>query len=283
MIAVRLIGGLGNQMFQYAAGQSLAARLGTNLVLDTRDFEHYTLYEYGLHKFSISAPVASPGDLARWPSWIRRGSRFLWRIGIHTRWYQESHFHYDAEWESIIDGTIIDGYFQSERYFAGIFESLRREFVPVASLSYHNAHYADLARACESVAIHVRRGDYVTNLNTLKVHGLCSPAYFEASIAYMRERLDNPRFFVFSNDMEWVRENLKLGDDAVFVTGNGKNPEIDIYLMTQCNHHIIANSSFSWWGAWLNPSNSKIVIAPEQWFVKTVDTSDLIPPQWIRI
>ena len=283
MIAVRLIGGLGNQMFQYAAGRALAERLGTELLLDTRDFEHYSLYDYGLHKFAIGTTAASPVQLARWPSWIRRGSRLLRRIGIHTRWYAEIQFEYDAVWESIPDGTMIDGYFQSERYFSGIAESLRVEFVPVALLSQQNAHYAELARGCESVALHVRRGDYVTNLNALKVHGVCSPDYFETAITYMRERLENPRFFVFSNDMAWARENLKLGDNAVFVTGNEKYPEIDIHLMAQCRHHIIANSSFSWWGAWLNPSKSKIVIAPERWFAKPMDTSDLIPRQWVRL
>lgn len=283
MIAVRLIGGLGNQMFQYAAGRALAERLSTELLLDTRDFEHYELYDYGLHKFAINTPVASPVQLARWPSWIRRGSRLLRRIGMHTRWYTELQFQYEAAWESIPDGTMIDGYFQSDRYFSGIAESLRSEFVPVALLSKQNAHYAELARSCESVAIHVRRGDYVANLNTLKVHGVCSPAYFETAITYMRERLENPRFFVFSNDMAWARENLKLGDNAVFVTENERDPEIDIHLMAQCHHHIIANSSFSWWGAWLNPYESKIVIAPERWFSKPIDTSDLIPQRWIRL
>ncbi len=283
MIAVRLIGGLGNQMFQYAAGRALAERLGTELLLDTRDFEHYSLYDYGLHKFAISTTVASPVQLARWPSWIRRGSRLLRRIGIHTRWYAEIQFQYDAAWESIPDGTMIDGYFQSERYFSDITESLRVEFVPVDLLSQQNAHYAELARDCESVAIHVRRGDYVTNLNALKVHGVCSPDYFETAITYMRERLENPRFFVFSNDMAWARENLELGDNAVFVTGNERDPEIDIHLMAQCRHHIIANSSFSWWGAWLNPSENKMVVAPERWFAKPMDTSDLIPRQWMRL
>lgn len=283
MIAVRLIGGLGNQMFQYAAGRALADRLGSELLLDTRDFEHYSLYGYGLHKLAIDIPVASPEQLTRWPSWIRRGSRLLRRIGFHTRWYPEIKFQYDAAWESIPDGTMIDGYFQSERYFRGITETLRREFVPVTSLSSQNAHLAELARNCESVAIHVRRGDYVTNLNTFKVHGVCSQAYFEASIAYMRERLENPRFFVFSNDIAWAKDNLALGDNAIFVTGNERDPEIDIHLISQCRHQIIANSSFSWWGAWLNPNKCKMVVAPKCWFVKPIDTRDLIPKNWIKI
>jgi hypothetical protein len=283
MIAVRLIGGLGNQMFQYAAGRALAERLGTELLLDTRDFEHYTLHSYGLCRFAITKQVANSAQLSRWPSWIRRGSRLLRRIGIHTRWFNEIQFEYDSAWESIPDGTLIDGYFQSQRYFAGTAESIRREFVPVAPLSQQNANYAKLARDCDSVMIHVRRGDYVTNLNTLKFHGVCSIAYYEASINYIRERLVNPRFFVFSNDMAWAQENLKLGDDAVFVTGNDTSPEIDIHLMAQCRHYIIANSTFSWWGAWLNFSKEKIVIAPECWFASLTNTRDLIPQEWVRI
>lgn len=284
MIAVRLIGGLGNQMFQYAAGRALAERLGTELVLDARDFEHYTLYGYGLDKFAIRAPVATPEQLARWPSWIRRWSRRLRRVGIRTRWYAEIQFHYDSAWESIPDGTMIDGYFQSERYFPGMAGALRREFTPVAPLSPQNAQYAELARGCESVMIHVRRGDYVTNAKTLKIHGVCSVDYYRASIAAMRERLAAPRFFVFSNDMAWARENLPLGDDAVYVEGNGKAPEVDIHLMAQCRHHVIANSSFSWWGAWLGAHPQKIVIAPEPWFDNARHVADdLVPSGWLRL
>lgn len=179
---------------------------------------------------------------------------------------------------------MIDGYFQTEKYFPGSAESLRREFTPVASLSPANAAIAALARECESVMIHVRRGDYVNNAKTLKVHGVCSVAYYQQAIATMRARAGNPRFFVFSNDMAWARDNLALGADAVFVEGNKDAPEVDIHLMAQCRHHIIANSSFSWWGAWLAASPQKTVIAPTPWFDNSRhNASDLVPASWLRV
>lgn len=281
MIAVRLIGGLGNQMFQYAAARSLADRLGVELVIDTRAFGHYTLHAFGIDRFSIRGRLATPAELSRWPTWMRRPCRLVQRFGIATRWYSEPRFAYDTTWPSLGDNLMLDGYFQSEKYFASIADGLRGDFLPRAPLSAENAAIAGLAREAESVMIHVRRGDYVSNATTLRIHGVCSPAYYEASVAVMRKRLTRPRFFVFSNDMEWAKGNLKLGDDAVYVMGNDKAPEMDIHLMAQCRHHIIANSSFSWWGAWLGKNEGQVVVAPSPWFNTTkMDARDLMVDGW---
>lgn len=270
-------------MFQYAAGRALAERLGTELVLDTRNFDRYTLYDYGLDKFAIRAQVSTSEQLKRWPSWIGRWSHHLRSIGIRTSWYVERQFHYDNTWASIPDGTMIAGYFQSEQYFPGMADALRQEFVPIAPLSPLNEHYAELARNTESVMIHVRRGDYVTNVQTLTIHGVCSVDYYRAAIAAIREQVTTPRFFVFANDMHWARDNLPLGQDAVFVAENSQAPEVDIHLMAQCRHHVIANSTFSWWGAFLSKGPNKIVIAPQPWFdSQKIVEKDLIPNNWIR-
>lgn len=283
MIAVRLIGGLGNQMFQYAAGRALSRRLGVGLLLDTRAFNSYWIHEYGLHRLAIAESAATELQLKRWPEWTRGGARILKHFGAKTRWYIEQGFQYDEAWESISDGTIIEGYFQSERYFIDVAELLRAEFKPVAEISKPNAHYEELIQGSESVALHVRRGDYLTNKTNLKIHGVCSLEYYEESIRYIRERLERPRFFVFSNDMEWAIENLKVGTDAVYISGNEKNPENDVNLMSQCRHHIIANSSFSWWGAWLKRSKNSYSIAPKKWFAKEINICDLLPEKWIKI
>lgn len=133
----------------------------------------------------------------------------------------------------------------------------------------------------DSVMLHVRRGDYVSNAKTLRVHGVCSIDYYRRAIGVARERLGQPRFFVFSDDLAWSRENLPLGDDAVFVEGNAEAPEMDIFLMAVCRAHVIANSSFSWWGAWLATTDAPLVIAPDPWFDSPdVSAVDLIPASW---
>ena len=197
MIAVRLMGGLGNQMFQYAAGRALAERIGTEFVLDNRSFTHYKLRDYGLNKFAIKAQVGTAEQIARWPLWFRRLSKPLRRLGIRSRWYLETQFHYDSTWNCISDGTIIDGHFQSERYFPGLAEALRQEFIPVAPLSLKNEQYAELACGCESVMLHVRRGDYVSDPHAAKTNGVCTVEYYKNAISTMRAHLEKPRFFVF--------------------------------------------------------------------------------------
>lgn len=284
MILVRLKGGLGNQMFQYAAGRALADRHGVELLLDSRFFASYKLHAYGLDRLAISSRHASLDELERWPIWQRKPLRIVQRLGIKTRWYCPPQFGYDRLWSSLGDDLMIDGYFQSEKYFASIADVLTREFTPKDSLSASNNAIREQAQQTESVMIHVRRGDYVTDPKTLATHGVCSPAYYDASIQYLRERLIDPQFFVFSNDMEWARENLDLGKNAIYVEGNEKSPEIDIYLMTQCSHHVVANSSFSWWGAWLSRDPCKLVVAPKHWFVTDkLNADELVPSGWVRL
>lgn len=281
MIAVRLIGGLGNQMFQYAAGRALADRLGTGLLLDVRGFATYTLHGFGLTKFRVRASVAGDDDLGSWPEWQRRLLTPLRRVGLRSRFYAEPFFGYDPEWPALGEGVHLNGYFQSERYFSGIRGVLCEDFVPREPLDDGNRRIAGLAKESESVMLHVRRGDYVSDARTLSIHGVCSPAYYQSAVARMREHCRAPRFFVFSNDMAWARENLALGDDAVFVEGNARAPEMDVHLMAQCRHHIIANSSFSWWGAWLGCHPEQRVIAPAPWFdAPHMRAADLLPPTW---
>jgi hypothetical protein len=153
--------------------------------------------------------------------------------------------------------------------------------VPCAPLGEENFRIAGMARESESVMLHVRRGDYVSDARTLRIHGVCSPAYYRAAVTRMREHCANPRFFVFSNDMTWARDNIDLGPEAFFVEGNSRMPEVDVHLMAQCQHHIIANSSFSWWGAWLGSHGQQRVIAPAPWFdAPHMRADDLLPPFW---
>lgn len=291
MVIVRLTGGLGNQMFQYAAGRALADRLGTELLIDTRAFEHalafraYTRRAYALAPFSLRARVATAADLKNWPVWvIEIGMRLGFVRPLFRRWHFESALRYDASLRTLHDPICLVGYWQSERYFIDVADGIRADFTLRESLCDANANLLELARSTGAVGLHVRRGDFVSLSNAAQVHGLCSIDYYGRAINLVRSRCPGCRFLIFSDDPQWARAELPLDPSAVFVTGNAERPEQDLILMSACNHHIIANSSFSWWGAWLASNPSKIVIAPKRWFLNAAhDASDLIPDRWIRM
>lgn len=282
MILVRLIGGLGNQMFQYAAGRALAERLGADLLLDLRGFRRYRLRSYGLDRMAIAGRPATRRELARWPAFLR-GTRWpAGLFGLSARWFHEADLRYAPRFEALRGDIGLDGYFQSERYFSDVRASLRDEFRPRAPLTAENARLAEAMCTVPSVSLHVRRGDYASDPATLAVHGLCSPAYYRGAVAALLERYEGLRFFVFSDDPSWCRENLALAG-ATFVDGNAASPECDIFLMSQCRHRIVANSSFSWWGAWLADGDGT-VIAPQPWFSDpSLRDDDLVPPGWLRL
>jgi hypothetical protein len=135
---------------------------------------------------------------------------------------------------------------------------------------------------CNAVSLHVRRGDYVSNPDSSRVHGLCGADYHQAAVRRIAEVVPQPHLFVFSDDPQWAAGNLHLDHPATIVTGNDTRRDYeDLHLMSLCKHHIVANSSFSWWGAWLDTNPDKIVIAPERWFAhEQHDTRDLLPPTW---
>ncbi len=271
-------------MFQYAFGLALATHKGVKLLLDTRGFAHYKLRIFGLDRFAISARIATPQELKHWPNWLRYPCRIARQLGISTRWYAERSLKYDPQWLGLGDNILVEGYFQSERYFNSITDRLRSEFVPKDSFSLANSLFLERARDPGSIAVHVRRGDYVSDKQAQKVHGVCSVEYYRNAISIIKSKVATPHFFVFSDDVDWARGNLDVGSDATFVVGNQDSPEVDIFLMSQCANHIIANSSFSWWGAWLAANLDKIVIAPAPWFDdQQLSSEGLIPPSWITI
>lgn len=287
-IITRLIGGLGNQLFQYAAARALALRHGGSVKLDLSGFESYGLRRYELGSYPIAASEASADELAAVAAPPPSGlvARIVARLsGPNPSHYREPHFHFDPNLSRQALPLYIDGYWQSERYFADAREPLVRELTPRDPLEPDNARTADMIRGTQAVSLHVRRGDYVTNARTNAYHGVCSLDYYRAAVAHLAAAVPNPHFFVFSDDHAWTRENLTTGHPTTFVDANPADRGFrDLQLMSMCRHHIIANSSFSWWGAWLNPSPSKIVTAPARWFAATdKDTSDLIPEGWVRL
>jgi hypothetical protein len=288
MVIVRLTGGLGNQMFQYAAARALADRLGTELLLDTRALEHalalnaYTRRAYALSPFKLRARLAAAADLRDWPVWVVEiGLRLRFVRPLFRRWHFESGITYDPSMLTLREPVCLVGYWQSERYFIDDSDNIRADFALVRPMSDDNSRLLELARCGSSVGLHVRRGDFASLDHAAQVHGLCSIDYYRRAISLVRERCPECRFLVFSDDLEWARAELPLDASAVFVSGNAETPEQDLALMSACNHHIIANSSFSWWAGWLGYSLEQIVIAPAPWYASPkLDARDLAVSRW---
>lgn len=295
MILVKLNGGLGNQLFQYAAGRSLAIRHGVELVIDTSAFKDLNgngediFRPFGLQHFSPVARIANAADLTPFQrsKWSKAFDLLCISLGITRKgmYFREPYFHYFKNWKKLPDGVYLDGYWQSEKYFETIRSFLLKELSMPNSLSVATVDTAQNIRSSNSVSIHVRRGDYLSIPKNKELYAVCGIEYYNQAIQQVKSFVNDPVFFVFSDDPNWCRENLKLQDLVVVVDHNvGDNSYQDLYLMSLCKHNIIANSSFSWWGAWLNDHPEKKVFAPKVWFNHaTKDTNDLIPSTWIKL
>ena len=294
MITVKLIGGLGNQMFQYATARRLALHHNTDLKLDISGYENQppgdTPRHYELGNFKVKASLEGKytpyrGEHSTKPLAKQLGALIAAASGVRQSIIKENSFLFEPRVLSAPDNVYLSGYWQSEKYFKDIAKILRTEFELKNKPSAPNAKTLDMIKNSSAVSLHVRRGDYVTNDAANKFHGTKGLDYYFDSIAHIKHHVKDPHIFVFSDDPKWCQENLKTGLPTTYVTNNsGDKGFEDLRLMSACDHHIIANSSFSWWGAWLNPSPNKIVLAPAKWFNDpAVDTSDIYAEGWIKI
>lgn len=286
-VVARIHGGLGNQMFQYAAGRALALRNDADLVLDLRYFEDEVPYGFGLPHFAARFREARAEELPPHPK--RQRLRYaLWRtLKLKPRLVREKGLGFNENVIATRAPAYLHGYWQSERYFADVVETIRAELTVTAPPSAENAAMMARIRSGPSLSLHVRRGDYASDPAILAAHGLCSPDYYVQAVRAVTERSGAaPVIYVFSDDPDWADANLAF-DDAELVVVRGNSSETsyeDMRLMSACDHHIAANSSFSWWGAWLDPSPDKIVVAPKRWFVHPqMSNPDICPPGWVRL
>jgi hypothetical protein len=277
------MGGLGNQMFQYALGRCLADINNCALKLDVSFFETNELRKYELRSFNIVESIASKREIEKLSK-----SRNPFKALLKKKpaaYITEKHYHFDSEILNLPDNVYLEGYWQSEKYFDRIKPKIMREFAIKLPPRGLNERLHEQISGANSVGVHVRRRDYVSDPAASSAHGICSPDYYRAAVSYIRDAVKDPVFFVFSDDMELVKPELSSTGKFLFVDHNSvENGFEDLRLMSHCRHQIIANSSFSWWGAWLNPNPEKIVIAPHKWFNEYAgDTKDLYPPGWIKI
>lgn len=289
MIIVKLIGGLGNQMFQYAAGRALAHKYKTELKLDIRDFKNYTLRSYDLNHFGIIENFATSSDLSRVLLHSEGLATKIFKQIINNirhskpiKYIKEGEYDFQQNILKLSDNVYLDGYWQSEKYFQEIESTIRKEFSFLNPLTPTSQDFMEKIKASESVSLHVRRGDYVSDPKTNSVHGVCGIEYYCSAIDIIIKNVENPCFFVFSDDPEWAYSNIKPEFPTTYVRYNDYSRDYeDMCLMSMCKHNIIANSSFSWWGAWLNGNPEKTVIAPKKWFnSKDLNTRDLLPDKW---
>jgi len=289
MIIVKIQGGLGNQLFQYAVARHLAKIHDTSVLLDLSLYQTYTLHAYSLSPFNIHENIATPDEIdsitSSLPKFVRNLSRKLKisRFNENSRHIHEKYFHFDPDILLLPDNVYLDGYWQSEKYFIGISDIIRSEFTLKRSQSGADKEISERIRSCNSVCVHVRRGSY-TRPPYNSVHGTCSIQYYQDAMKFLAHRTDDPHFFIFSDDPVWTQENLVTEYNVTYVTHNDATHDSeDLRLMSQCQHHIIANSTFSWWSAWLSENKEKCVIAPQQWFRnEDRNTSDIYLDSWYK-
>jgi len=287
MILVELNGGIGNQMFQYAAAKSLALYNHTILKLDITPAPQKSMpvelkqRPFGLHYFNLNDPIAKPSEIE---GLVKKNiiEKIIEKIKPNhkRKVYREPFFHFDQNFLNAGKNVYLKGLWQSEKYFKQFEKEIRSLFVFKEIPGFA---IAQKIRQENSVSIHIRRGDYLTKISQ-EVLGSLPLDYYQQGVELIKSRVSNPVFYFFSDDIDWAKNNFKL-PNAVFVSNDLTKDHIeDLYLMSLCKHNIIANSSFSWWGAWLNKNPGKNVIAPKKWFNKgPKDTQDLIPVEWMKI
>lgn len=258
-MAKRIIikGGLGNQLFQYAYGRKLEIINKKKVIFDISFFytnNKDTSRPFLLDQFNIN-PLAT---------FIKKPEDFL--ITLIKKIFHN------------ITGRF--PLYQSEKYFIEIKDQIFKEFIPRNPMSKEVQEIInDIRSRSNSISIHIRRGDYVNN----KHHNVCDLDYYYRAIEYTKTKTENPFFFIFSDDIDWVKENLEL-ENSIYISNPDLKEYEEMILMSECKHNIIANSTFSWWSAYLNKNYDKIIIAPKQWTVsKTADKLRILPKNWIQI
>lgn len=293
---VKFNGGLGNQMFQYAFAYALSKKFNLDVMLDFTWFDavkthvNVTPREFGLGVFDLKYNVASKEDLEKVvelddSSFLRKA---IWKY-LKIKKFQpkknivRQKIGYNFEREMFSNNYYYyDGYFQNENYFKHLRTDILKCFSLKESIDEKNQSVLNIIKSTNSVSLHVRRGDYVTLECAKNFHGLCCLNYYEKAISYIGKNVKNPHFFLFSDDIEWVVQNLKLDYPYTVIDFNKDKSYLDMELMKNCKHNIVANSSFSWWGAWLNDNPNKIVVAPRKWVAQKMSKCDVVPKSWIK-
>jgi len=291
MIIAKLKGGLGNQMFQYALGRVLSLKNSDTLKLDASGYGERggdTMRHYTLDKFSLDVEMATRDEI----------QKLKYPFGIVSKGWRFFKFKFLRQFNAGFYPCILrkkgdiylDGFWQTYKYMPGHEDTIRNDFGLRDPISQSAAAIAEKIKGGNgsTVSLHVRRGDYISSPRENAYHGSYDNDYYSLALKRVatelaKRSISTFQVFVFSDGMDWVKENIKIPYPTIYVPDNIPDYE-QLTLMAKCDHHIIANSSFSWWGAWLNPNMDKTVIAPKRWVKKSEwRHKDTVPPAWIRI
>jgi len=303
MIISKIQGGLGNQLFQYAIGRNLAIKNQTDLGFDLSFFQYNSLdanRQYLLEKFNISGRPLSELELKKIKNSNFAGRNLTARIiskiirtitSLTPIKYRDFVAFNDIIFHPAVlkikskNNVYLAGNWPTEKYFLEISDTIKKDFTLKNEFSEASINILKNIEESENAfSLHVRRGDYVQNEKTRNLHGnICTLLYYQQATNLIERQIKQPTYFIFSDDMPWVKENLKLNYPVVYVSDQGIPDYEELILMSKCQHNIIANSTFSWWGAWLNNNPNKIVVAPKKWFNADTDIKDLLPDNWIKI
>lgn len=273
MLVVQILGGLGNQMFQYAFYKSLKKH-GKEVKADAHVCRKYLRHHgYELDRvFGIQLDEITKRESKKY----RESSDVL---------KEQRQFQVDPEIRNLQEGYLV-GYWQNPGYFESIAKEMRSEFSEFKKIDRKNLKFLEELSGKNTVSLHVRRGDFVKKESAAKRHGgIATLQYYQNAIEYIDNRIEKPVFVVFSDDIKWCKLNLTLPETSLFVNWNkGKRSYRDMFLMSRCQHNIIANSSFSWWGAWLNENKNKIIVAPNKWVNEVPKAAyDICPNSWKKL
>lgn len=291
MIIVKLQGGLGNQMFQHSFGKKIALKTNAPLKYDvswySQNFNDVTRREILISLFEMPFNVMSSNNV-----FIRTEKSSLFEIikkRISGNYVCNILKEGDLSWDRKIEKRghfYVEGYWQNYKYFNEIKELLEKDFRFPEYKNEPDKEMAENIKNSNSVGIHIRRGDYSNNPRINQYHGTCSLEYYQKASQTLEKKFSNLKYFLFSDDPEWVNDNFNFLHNFKIVS-DGKRSELDeMHLLSDCKHQIIANSSFSWWGAWLNKNSEKVIIAPERWFLdeeKQKQSKNITPDEWIKL
>lgn len=288
MIITKIMGGLGNQMFEYAIARSMAQRNNDIFKLDISYYSKpkQELRTYELNLFNIDETIATEQEYNK----LRRRKGFLFNItkAVNALMNRQSFYRkekedalFDEEVYNLKGNIYLDGYWQNEKYFKEIREQLIEDFTPKSDISEKAQGYLKDIENTNSVSLHIRRGDYISDPTANNFHGVTNIEYYNRAVDYVNDQVSEPVYYIFSDDIAWCKNNFDFLENKIFVDDTSSAID-DLELMKRCKHNIIANSSFSWWAAWLNENSNKIVITPKVWFSAKIDLH-LAPEEWIRL
>jgi len=289
-VTVLLMGGLGNQLFQIAAAKAISQKLSCKLLID-KSHPSINTHPFLLDAFSFEYETVKENH-----SYMKKHRKYIsvfnkiyknFKINFGSKFfYIEKDYSFQENFFKINEGKFLFGYFQSEKYFIQISKIIKEMFQIKTELSEENKFWVNKIKQYNSISLHIRRGDYISNPSAKLLHNSCFESnYYQEAINYITKYVQNPFFMIFSDEPDWIRKNFKI-DFPYEIIGHDQKEQSyeDLRLMSLCKHNIIANSTFSWWGAWLNENPDKIVIAPKKWFnISSVDTKDIIPDAWVKL